>query len=426
MSEPLDVEREAIERDRDLAWELFEAQPEHPLIPQLTQSVLARVPEFTGMIILLARHRLACAEIDEARELLQDLMGRRDRQYLNALRDLRDLEDLADRRVEHLRLAELVLREDPEASWSDHMDVGYSTAFVGNPEAGWALIDDAVELCARTDPDSYAHALGLRAGMFLNSGTPPDRFLVAAEQAIEADPTELDIAAALGYAYLYNYRPEKAAETLLRVLREDPMNRAAQLGMPIVEGFLAPLASGAYTIDDTRNAGMGELAWRGMQHLIFGTSVDAALLALETVLPDDLARSLRPPLSPEEARASGGEVEILTWHDGQLPGTGALWRDGQSFRLMTAAEISEMDDEIEQHPQAWPEWHGESMDYIQILFTDDAGAYLIEGPGERLYRRAAGEPDREASAESLSDWLWDRVAAFGGDDPRPGKAGRKN
>ncbi|MEK8227104.1 hypothetical protein NKG05_15075 [Oerskovia sp. M15] len=41
MNEPLDVERESIERDRDLAWELFEARPQHPRIPQLAQSVLA-------------------------------------------------------------------------------------------------------------------------------------------------------------------------------------------------------------------------------------------------------------------------------------------------------------------------------------------------------------------------------------------------
>lgn len=42
----------------------------------------------------------------------------------------------------------------------------------------------------------------------------------------------------------------------------------------------------------------------------------------------------------------------------------------------------------------------------------------------RLFRRTPGEPDREI-AESLADWLWDRVVAFGGDDPRPGRgAGR--
>ena len=81
----LTPEQEAIERDRDLAWELYDYQPEHPKIPELTQSVIAREPTFTGMIILLALHREACGEIDEARSLLQELMGRRDRQYVNAV-----------------------------------------------------------------------------------------------------------------------------------------------------------------------------------------------------------------------------------------------------------------------------------------------------------------------------------------------------
>jgi tetratricopeptide (TPR) repeat protein len=122
MNEPLDLDREAISRDRDLAWELFEAQPQHPRIPELVLSVLATAPELTGMSILLAMHREACGEVDEARRLLQDLMGRRDRQYLNALRRLRDLEDSAGDYDEALRLAELVLREDPEADWRDRMD----------------------------------------------------------------------------------------------------------------------------------------------------------------------------------------------------------------------------------------------------------------------------------------------------------------
>ncbi|GAA3584121.1 hypothetical protein GCM10022198_04240 [Klugiella xanthotipulae] len=422
MNEPRDIERAAIEHDRDLAWALFEAQPKHPRIPQLTQSVLARVPEFTGMIILLARHRKACGEKDEARQLLQELIGQRDRQYLNALRDLRDLEYSEGRYVECLRLAQLVLQEDPESDWEDFIDLGAAMVFPIDPETGWALIDDAVEMCARTDPDNYATALGLRAAHFLAFGVPPDRFLVAAEQAIEADPTQSVIATALAYAYLYSYRLEDASEILSRVLREDPTDEFAQAAMSVAKAMLAPLESGAGTMDDLRSAGAGEIAWRILRDKSFGTSVDEALLALEAVMPDDLAQSLRPPLSREEARESRGEDKVIAWHDGQVPGTGELWGQGWPFRLMTAAEIGEMDEAIEQHPQDWPQWKNES-EYYQQIFTDDAGAYLIEGPGGRLYRRGTREADQEIAA-SLSDWLWDRVAAFGGHDPRPGRAGR--
>lgn len=418
MNEPLDLEREAISRDRDLAWELFEAQPQHPRIPQLALSVLARAPELTGMTILLAMHREACGEVDEARRLLQDLMGRRDRQYLNALRRLRDLEDSAGDYDEALRLAELVLREDPEADWRDRMDLASATALAVDPETGWAMVDDVVELCARTDPDRYADALALRAGWFLATGTPPDRFLVAAQQAIEADPTNAAIATALGYAYLYTYRPEDAAELFRRVLQDDPMEEAAQAGIVIAKAFLAPIESGAGTMDDLRAGGMGEIAWRILRDKLFETGVDEALVALDAVMPEDLAGSLRPPLDRETARASGGEDKVLVWHDGQEPGTGALWRDGPAFRLMTADEVRAMDEAIEEHPQDWPQWDAEGEYYTQV-FTDDAGGYLFEGKGGRLFRRTPGEEDLEL-AESLADWLWDRVVAFGGGDPRPG------
>ena len=200
MTEPLDLEHEAVARDRALAWELFEARPEHPEIPRLALGVLARAPELTGMTILLAMHREACGEIDEARTLLRDLVGRRDRQYLNALRRLRDLEASDLRYAESLRLARLVLREDPEADWRDRMELATATALAVDPETGWAMMDDAVALSGRTDPDGYPDALGLRAAWFLTSGAPPGRFLVAAQQAIEADPTDASIATALGFA----------------------------------------------------------------------------------------------------------------------------------------------------------------------------------------------------------------------------------
>ncbi|MFT4220005.1 MAG: hypothetical protein QM611_05770 [Microbacterium sp.] len=412
------IERAATERDRDLAWELSDFRLDHPRIAQLAQSVLAREPTFTDMIILLAMHREACGEVDEARRLLRELMGRRDRQYVNAAKKLRDLEFSEGNYPESLRLADIVLRETPEVDWLDLMDHASALAFVAGPEEGWRELDDAVELCARTDPEQHPGALGQRALRLLASGAPADRFLVAAEEAIAADPSEPIIATALAYAYLYDYRPREAEELLRRVLREDPTNEVAQSGLVVARGFLDPIERGDATMGLLRHIGMGEIAWRILRDRFFGVGLAEALAALEEVLPEELARSLRPPLGREAARASDGEAKLLAWHDGQEPGSGGLWGDGTAFRLMSAAEIAEMNDAIERQPEAWPQWDAEAEYFTQIL-TDDAGAYLFEGTAGRLYRRRVGEDDREV-APSFTDWMWDRVVAFGGADPRPG------
>jgi hypothetical protein len=78
-----------------------------------------------------------------------------------------------------------------------------------------------------------------------------------------------------------------------------------------------------------------------------------------------------------------------------------------------------MDEAIEADPEAWTQWDADGEYYTQ-LFTDDAGGYFIEGTAGRLYRRRPGQDDVEI-APSLTDWLWDRVVAFGGGDPRPGR-----
>lgn len=421
MSEPTqpdDAERAAIERDRDLAWELYGFQPEHPRIPELALSVLARAPQFTGMIILMALHRQARGEDDEARKLLQELVGRRDRQFLNAVRKLRDLEYDTRRFDESLHLAEIVLREDPEATWEDRMDHANALAHTDDPVAAWDRIDQAVEFSARADPEQYAEALGQRALRFLATGAPPDRFLLAAQQAVEADPTEPVLATALAYAYLYDYRVEEAKTLLLRVLREDPTETVAQAGMIMVNGFLGPIERGDATMDDFRTNGMGEIIWRTLRDQLFGTGTAEALAALDEVLPADLAQVLGPPLDEDAARASGGDRTLLRRFDGQEPGTGLLWGTGEPFRLLSGSEVRTTDDAIEQHPADWPQWDHEN-EYFTLLLTDDAGSYLYEGTGGRLLRRGPGQSDRE-EAPSLADWLWDRVAAFGGPDPRPG------
>ena len=65
------------------------------------------------MQLILALHREACGEIDEARRLLHGLLGRRDRDFLNAMKSLRDLEQAEGKILEALRLTEIVLHEDP-------------------------------------------------------------------------------------------------------------------------------------------------------------------------------------------------------------------------------------------------------------------------------------------------------------------------
>lgn len=413
----LTPEQEAIDRDRDLAWELYDYQPQHPRIPELTQSVLAREPTFTGMIILLALHREACGEIAEARSLLQGLMARQDRQYVNAVKKLRDLEYSDEQYAEALRLSEIVLRETPDLDWLDLMEHASALISTGQREEGWRKIDEAVEHCARVDAGRYSDALGQRATRLLASGATPDRFLPAAEEAVAADPSEPLLATTLGFAYLYHYRADEAEELFLRVLREDPTEGSAQIGLTLARAFLEPIRSGAATMDDHRAAGSGEMAWRILRDHLFGTAMLDAFAALDEVMPEALTRALRPPLDRDAARASGGDDKLLAWHNGQEPGTGALWGTGESFRMMTADEITAMDDEIERDPAAWPQWKAEESYYTQ-LFTDDAGTYLIEGYAGRVYARGPEGEDREV-ALSLTDWLWDRVAAFGGADPRP-------
>jgi hypothetical protein len=83
---------------------------------------------------------------------------------------------------------------------------------------------------------------------------------------------------------------------------------------------------------------------------------------------------------------------------------------------MSAAEIIAMSTEIEADPAAHPDWP-ENEIWEQVM-TDDAGAYLVGVAFGALVKRRPGQPD-EPVAASMADWLWDRVADFGGPDPRP-------
>ncbi|MBL3688181.1 tetratricopeptide repeat protein [Leucobacter zeae] len=415
-----DVQRDAVERDADLAWELYGANRRHPKIPRLAQSVLSREPSFTGMIILTALHLQALERFDEARSLLQGLIGQRDRQYLNALRILRDLE-YADRRFDESRLlGESVLREDPDAEWIDEMILGTATVYAGDREAGWRRIDDAVDRCGRVDPERYAHALAQRATRFLSTGAPADRFRPAAEEAIAANPSELTLSTVLAFAYFTDYRAAEAETLLRRVLREDPTDTIAQSGMTMVRGILDPIERGDATIDDFRAGGAGEMYWRMIQEQLFDIGLADALAALERVLPRALVRVLRGGLRRRAAEQTEGERTLLSWRDGQDPGTGAAWGLDESFRLLSGAEVDALERAIETDRETYAQWDPEG-EYFTLIATDDAGVYWFEGYAGRLYRRSPGEPDLEI-APSLADWMWDRVVAFGGDERRPGRA----
>ncbi|WP_235735227.1 hypothetical protein [Nocardioides alcanivorans] len=78
-----------------------------------------------------------------------------------------------------------------------------------------------------------------------------------------------------------------------------------------------------------------------------------------------------------------------------------------------------MDQEIEANPESHPEWEEVVLsDAYTQLMTDDAGGYVIAtAPGPLVIRRSGA--DDQHFARSLADWVWDRVAAFGGRDPRP-------
>ncbi|MFC4852896.1 tetratricopeptide repeat protein [Actinophytocola glycyrrhizae] len=416
-------DNDALERTLDLAWELFGAQPTHPKIAELASQVLAAQPERSSVSLLLGNHREICGEADEARRLYLQVAGRRDNQFVNAARALRHLAFAEHDHPEALRWARTVLGEDHE-EWDDWMELGSAQAFCGEHEDGWRQLDEAVALCSRTAPDELGNALGKRAVYLLGSFAPPDRFVPAAEEAIRADAANSWVALMLGWAYLVQYRFADAEQLGLRLLRENPTEdllqnlvETARTMRRIVENAHAK----DITLEDIRRSGVIELAWRQLRDQMLGVDLASALAALDDVLPADLRATLRPGASisaePEGDKIGAMVAEdLVAWHDGQQPGSGAAWALAEPFRLMSAAEIIAMSTEIEADPAAHPDWP-ENETWEQVM-TDDAGAYLVVVAFGALVRRRPGQPD-EPVAATMADWIWDRVADFGGPDPRP-------
>ncbi|UMG94221.1 hypothetical protein [Nocardioides sp. TF02-7] len=413
---------DAVERNLDLAWELFAAQPTHPQVAVLASSVLAAQPSRSSATLLLGKHHELSERVDEARRLYLQVAGRRDGQFVNAARSLRHLAFADNDHAEALRWAETVLAEEQE-DWDDWMELGSAVALSGELDEGWRLLDEAVALCSRTAPDGLPSALGKRAVYLLGSFAPPDRFVPAAEEAIRADAASSWIALMLGWAYLVQYRFADAEQVGLRLLREDPTEGQFQNLVGTARTMLGIVENAEaqdITMDDVRRSGVIETGWQQLRDRLLGTDLASALAALDDVMPDELRATLRPAASAEEGAEVGALVaeDLVTWHDGQQPGSGAAWGLAEPFRLMSAAESTALDAEIEADPPAHPEWPENGV--WENVMTDDAGAYLVAVEFGALVKRRRGHPD-EPVAPSMADWVWDRVVAFGGRDPRPAR-----
>lgn len=414
---------DAVERTLDLAWEIFGAQPSHPKVAELALRVLAVQPERSSVSLLLGNHREICGQADEARRLYLQVAGRRDRQFVNAARALRHLALAEHDHAEALRWARTVLGEDHE-EWRDWMELGFAQALCGEHEDGWRRLDEAVALCSRTTPDELPTAFGKRAACLLGTFAPPDRFVPAAEEAVRGDAANPWVALMLGWAYLVQYRFADAERLGLRLLRENPTEDQLQNLVGTARTMLRIVENTHgqdITLDDIRRTGVIELGWRQLRDQVLGTDLASALAALDDVMPADLRATLRPGTAvadhPESDRIGSMVAEdLLAWHDGQQPGSGAAWRRAEPFRLMSAAEIIDMCAEIEADPAAHPDWP-ENEVWEQVM-TDDAGAYLVAVAFGVLVKRRPGHPD-EPVAASMADWIWDRVVGFGGPDPRP-------
>lgn len=407
-----------LERDVRLGWMLYEARPTDPEIAQIALRVLAGHPELSGMRILLAKHRYQCGQVDEARELLQAVVGANDEKSVGAARELVSLELHQDDPAEAQRWGQFVLRANQDR-WLDWMDLGGATALTGEFEDGWRQLDDAVEMCARTDADSLPVALVRRAMFLFQSAAPPERLVPAVEEAVRADPTDEFFGDLLVWAYMLQGRFAEAEEQALRLLRLNPTDESLAGPLTMIRNMRASLAEDGQTLEDFHRAGVFDRIFTELRDQRLGFDLASALHALDEVLPAELRATLLPPVDQQTAQDSPLIDEIGMWHAGQTPGAGPAWGLPGEFRLMTPAEITAMDEAIAADPASHPQWQADSIgEQSSQVMTDDAGGCLIELMSRQLVIRRSGADD-VVVAPSLAAWVWDRVAAFGGRDPRP-------
>ena len=411
-----------VERDLDLAFEIFAARRTHPEVARLALRVLAAQPDRASAALLLGKHRELCGETDEARRLYHRVAGNGGSQVINAARALRDLAFAERDRLEARSWARTVLGLDQEG-WEDWLQLGHARALCGDVDGGWRLLDEAVALCARTAVDDLPRALGRRAACLLESFAPPDEFVPAAEAAIRANAASPMVGLLLGWAYMVQYRFVDAETLGLRLLREDPTADQVQNLVTTVrtmQQIVQGAAAQDITLDDIRRSGVIEMAWRQLRDEALGTDLASALAALDDVMPDDLRASLRAGavLSDDDAALLGPMVseDLVSWHDGQQPGSGTAWSLPEPVRLLSAAEIIALGTDVDADPTLHASWPPD--DSWEAVMTDDAGSYLVVVAFGTLVRRHPGRPDVPV-APSMADWIWDRVASFGGRDARP-------
>lgn len=409
------------ERQRDVVWALVEAQPENPRLGVLARELLLENPEDSGMDMALAFHLQAVGDLDGARAVAGRVLARGDKFWVRAIGTLREVEDDAENWEQALHWAQEESRAEPEA-WGPRFHAARYASRLGRGAVAWDQLEGAVADIGRLDPDELPWATGMQAAELMLAWAPLSRFIPAAEAAIRLDPTNEYVAIVLAWAYLASYRFDDSEREATRVLRLDPTNEAAQGVLATSRRILGIIRDArdnpelGYSEDElmdmVRANGVVEQKWREFRAETLGVDIASAIAALERCLPDDL----RAVLAPGAEHPEKGERVLLTWHDGQQPGSGELWRwQAGPFRLMSAREVKEMDDEIEDDPD-WPD-----DEFYEQIATDDAGAYLITVAfGRVVIRRPGSGQADEPVAETLADWLWDRVRDLGGEDARAG------
>jgi hypothetical protein len=336
---------------------------------------------------------------------------------LDAVRERRDEALARHDYVQARSLAEEVLGHGEE-DWLDLIELGTATALAGEPERGWQMVDEAVEQCERADARMVPALLVHRALSFLWSWAPPERFIAAVEEAEQASPGDENLTVPLLWSYAYQGRFDEAQELgRLRSWRDEGGMVASMLD--VIATFRRAAEQTGTTLEDLHRRGFFTPLWDQLRAEQRGLGLVEALAALDEVVPGELRDVLRRPARKKTLSETGGEPKLLAWHNGQEAGAGAVWGLGGDFRLMTSAEIAAMDAAVEASPTAFPQWDAHDLHeiYAQIM-TDDAGGHLITLAGARVVLRRDGVED-VVVAPSLADFFWDRVATWGGCDPRP-------
>ncbi len=359
-------------------------------------------------LLVTARRREAAAEVSPDEDVDPDLTAARERRD-----DAFARHDYAQAR----RWAEEVLRH-PEEDWLDLIELGTATALAGEQETGWQMIDEAVEQCERADARMLPSVLVHRAIGLLMSCAPTDRFVAAVEEAHRAGPDDEDLTVPLLWCYAYQGRFDEA-EDLGRLRSWDDDGGMVASLLDMVATLRRAAEQTGTTLDDLHRRGFFTPLWDELRAQQLGFGLSDALAALDETMPAALKGTLRPPAGRKTLAETGGERKVLAWHDGQDVGAGAVWGLDGDFRLMTSAEIQAMDAAVEASPEKFPQWDAQHLHEVATqVMTDDRGGYLVALGGGRVVLRRDGVDD-VAVAPSLTDFFWDRAAAWGGRDPRP-------